>query len=67
MPLQPSKLLARTRELLQTTLIPIAAAARELEVSPYTLRNIRDGRTDPGVTLCENIYNLLSKTELEVK
>jgi len=62
-----SRLLARTRELLATTLIPISRIAKELECSPPTLRLLRDGKHVPNVELCEAVYNFLSRDPLEVK
>jgi DNA-binding XRE family transcriptional regulator len=62
-----SKLLERTRVLLSTTMIPLTRIARELGCNPKTLYSIRDGENDPGVTLCESIYNFLSRDPLEVK
>lgn len=65
--MQESRLLVRTSELLQTTLIPMSRIAREMGCHVSTVKAIRDRQNDPGVTICENIYNLLSKHELEVK
>jgi transcriptional regulator with XRE-family HTH domain len=62
-----SKLLTRTRELLSTTLIPMAKVARELGCSSVTLRLLRDGKHVPNVELCEAVYNFLSRDPLEVK
>lgn len=62
-----SKLLARTSELLKTTLIPHTRIARVVGCSTRTLYTIREGTNVPNVELCEAIYNLLSRYELEVK
>jgi len=62
-----SKLLDRTIELLDTTLIPMTKIAKVVECVPSTLRLMRQRKNVPNVVLCEKIYDLLSKHDLEVK
>lgn len=62
-----SKLLDRTIELLDSTLIPMTKIAKAVGCTTATLGTIRARKNTPSVVLCEKIYNLLSKTELEVK
>ena len=62
-----SKLLARTRDLLKSTLIPDTRIAKAVGCSSKTIAIIRQGKNVPSVELCEKVYNLLSKYELEVK
>lgn len=62
-----SKLMARTIELLNETLIPLAKIARAVECNQKTIYALRDGKHVPNVELCERIYNLLSRDPLEVK
>ena len=62
-----SKLLARTIELLNKTLIPQARIAREVGCHAATLRALREGKHVPNVELCEAIYNVLARDPLEVK
>lgn len=62
-----SKLLERTIELLNETLIPSTRIAREIDCSTKTLYLLRNGQVVPNVELCERIYNFLSRDPLEVK
>ena len=62
-----SKLLDRTIELLNTTLIPMTRIAKAVDCNPATLKLLRERKNVPSVVLCEKIYDLLSKHELEVK
>lgn len=62
-----SKLMARTIELLNETMIPLAKVARAVDCNSKTIYMLRDGKHVPNVELCEAIYNLLSRDPLEVK
>ena len=62
-----SKLLEKTRILLEKDERRDYVIAVELGVSPESIKNIRKGKHDsPGVVLVENLYNLLSNKKLKV-
>jgi len=41
--------------------------AKAVDCNPATLKLLRERKNVPSVVLCEKIYDLLSKHELEVK
>lgn len=62
-----SVLLARTRELMRETLIPMTKVAKHVDCAVQTLHAIKRGANVPSVELCEKIYNFLSRDPLKVK
>jgi len=62
-----SKLLEKTRLLLEKDERQDYVLAVELGVSPGAIKNIRKGNVDsPGVVLVESLYNLLSNKKLKL-